>query len=135
MPKINFSIINTTASRNTTRPLSRLVARHLLADRALQHRLFPLLQVGNNGWTATEAWNQAKSDDMKARFSGMGELRNDVPTLLKYKADDDWMIYARSVFLTDCRCVPRPRRRGRHRPEPDRRLLPARHPRSPTLPT
>ena len=63
---------------------------------------FLFFHVGGNGWTLAEAWNTAKSDDMRERFKGIGELRNDVPTLLKYKADDDWMVYARSVFLTNC---------------------------------
>ena len=32
----------------------------------------------------------------------MGELKNDTATILKYKDDADWMLYANSVFLTNC---------------------------------
>ena len=32
----------------------------------------------------------------------MGELKNDMATLLKYKDDGKWMTYSRSVFLTNC---------------------------------
>ncbi len=63
---------------------------------------FLFFHVGNNGWTLSDAWNTAVADDMKQRFAGMGELHNDVPTLLKYKNDSDWMAYAKSVFLTNC---------------------------------
>ncbi len=63
---------------------------------------FLFFQVGSNGWTLADAWNSATAADMKARFSGMGELKNDTATILKYKDDADWMIYARSVFLTNC---------------------------------
>ena len=48
---------------------------------------FLFFHVGNNGWTLSDAWNTAVADDMKQRFAGMGELHNDVPTLLKYKND------------------------------------------------
>ena len=63
---------------------------------------FLFFQVGNNGWTLAESWNTAVADDVKQRFGSVGELKNDVPTLLKYKDDSDWMIYAGSVFLTNC---------------------------------
>ena len=63
---------------------------------------FLFFQVGNNGWTLAEAWNAAKTADMKERFSGMGELHNDTATILKYMKDPDWMVYANSVFLTNC---------------------------------
>ncbi len=59
---------------------------------------FLFFQVGNNGWTLAEAWNAAKTADMKERFSGMGELHNDTATILKYMKDPDWMVYANSVF-------------------------------------
>ncbi len=63
---------------------------------------FLFFQVGNNGWTLAEAWNTAAAEDVKQRFGSMGDLKNDVPTLLKYKDDADWMLYANSVFLTNC---------------------------------
>jgi cytochrome c oxidase cbb3-type subunit III len=63
---------------------------------------FLFYHVGDKGSTLAQAWNAAKAEDMKQRFSGIGELKNDVPTLLKYKDDPEWMIYANSVFLTNC---------------------------------
>ena len=39
---------------------------------------------------------------MKERFPGMGELKNDTATILKYKETPNWMVYANSVFLTNC---------------------------------
>jgi len=63
---------------------------------------FLFFHVGGNGWTLAEAWNTAKTEDMKERFSGMGELHNNTATILKYKDDAEWMIYANSVFLTNC---------------------------------
>ena len=32
----------------------------------------------------------------------MGDLKNDTATILKYKDDANWMVYANSVFLTNC---------------------------------
>ena len=63
---------------------------------------FLFFQVGNNGWTLAEAWNTAAAEDVKQRFGSMGDLKNDTATLLKYKDDADWMLYANSVFLTNC---------------------------------
>ena len=63
---------------------------------------FLFFHVGNNGWTLSEAWNSAAAEDVKRRFGGMGDLHNDTATILKYKADSDWMNYANSVFLTNC---------------------------------
>jgi cytochrome c oxidase cbb3-type subunit 3 len=63
---------------------------------------FLFFHVGNNGWTLAQAWNTATAEDMKQRFSGMGELANDTATILKYKDDAEWMVYANSVFLTNC---------------------------------
>jgi cytochrome c oxidase cbb3-type subunit 3 len=63
---------------------------------------FLFFHVGDTGWTVADAWNAEQSEEMRKRFSGMGELKNDTATILKYKDDEKWMIYARSVFLTNC---------------------------------
>jgi cytochrome c oxidase cbb3-type subunit III len=63
---------------------------------------FLFFHVGNNGWTLAQAWNADKSAEMERRFAGIGELKNDVPTILKYKDDREWMVYAEHVFLTNC---------------------------------
>jgi len=63
---------------------------------------FLFFHVGSNGWTLSDSWKSAAAEDVKRRFGGMGELQNDVATLLKYKNDSDWMLYANSVFLTNC---------------------------------
>src|SRR5271166_729105 len=63
---------------------------------------FLFFQVGSNGWTLAEAWKSAAAEDMKQRFGAIGELKNEPPTILKYMGDTDWMLYANSVFLTNC---------------------------------
>lgn len=63
---------------------------------------FLFFQVGNNGWTLAEAWSSAQAAEMQKRFAGIGELKNDTGTILKFKEDPKWMAYARSVFLTNC---------------------------------
>src|SRR5208337_1495962 len=63
---------------------------------------FLFFQVGSNGWTLADAWKSAAADDMKQRFGAIGELKNDTATILKYKDNTDWMLYANSVFLTNC---------------------------------
>ncbi len=63
---------------------------------------FLFFHVGNNGWTPTDSWQAAQSEEMRTLFAGMGKLKNDTATILKYKDDEKWMIYARSVFLTNC---------------------------------
>ena len=40
--------------------------------------------------------------DLKRRFSTIGELKPDEPTLLKYMRDTEWSSVAASVFKTNC---------------------------------
>ncbi len=79
-----------------------MVARHILDDGAVQPCYFLFFHVGDAGWTVADSWNAEQSEEMRKRFSGMGELKNDTATILKYKDDEKWMIYARSVFLNNC---------------------------------
>ena len=49
------------------------------------------------------AWNIGHGRGHESSGSAsMGELKNDTATILKYKDDADWMLYANSVFLTNC---------------------------------
>ena len=42
------------------------------------------------------------TDDLRKRFSTIGELKPDEPTLLKYMANAEWKAVGASVFKTNC---------------------------------
>jgi len=42
------------------------------------------------------------SDDLRKRFSTIGDLKPDEPTLLKYMVNDEWKAVGASVFKTNC---------------------------------
>ncbi|HEY5282668.1 MAG TPA: cbb3-type cytochrome c oxidase N-terminal domain-containing protein [Polyangia bacterium] len=42
------------------------------------------------------------SDDLKKRFSAIGDLKPDEPTLLKFMANDEWKLVGASVFKAQC---------------------------------
>jgi cytochrome c oxidase cbb3-type subunit 3 len=42
------------------------------------------------------------SDDLKKRFSTIGDLKPDQPTLLKYMVNEEWKLVGASVFKANC---------------------------------
>jgi len=42
------------------------------------------------------------SDDLKKRFSTIGDLKPDQPTLLKYMTNEEWKLVGASVFKANC---------------------------------
>jgi cytochrome c oxidase cbb3-type subunit III len=42
------------------------------------------------------------SEDLKKRFSTIGDLQPDEPTLLKYMVDEEWKLVGASVFKAQC---------------------------------
>jgi cytochrome c oxidase cbb3-type subunit 3 len=42
------------------------------------------------------------SDDLKKRFSAIGDLNPDEPTLLKFMANEEWKLVGASVFKAQC---------------------------------
>jgi cytochrome c oxidase cbb3-type subunit 3 len=42
------------------------------------------------------------SDDLRKRFSTIGDLKPDEPTLVKYMANAEWKAVGASVFKTNC---------------------------------
>lgn len=42
------------------------------------------------------------SDDLKKRFSTIGDLKPDQPTLLKFMANEEWKLVGASVFKANC---------------------------------
>jgi cytochrome c oxidase cbb3-type subunit 3 len=42
------------------------------------------------------------SDDLKKRFSAIGDLKPDEPTLLKFMANEEWKLVGASVFKAQC---------------------------------
>ena len=42
------------------------------------------------------------SDDLKKRFSTIGDLESDEPTLLKFMANEEWKLVGASVFKAQC---------------------------------
>jgi cytochrome c oxidase cbb3-type subunit 3 len=66
---------------------------------------------GTNGWTVTEAYENAYADNLQLQFAEIGELTVDQPTILKYmqppdanSADSkDWLAIGATVFKTNCK--------------------------------
>jgi cytochrome c oxidase cbb3-type subunit 3 len=67
--------------------------------------------LGTNGWSVTEAYEQAKTDNLQLQFAELGELTVDEPTLLRYMQPPDtesgdardWLAIGASVFKTHCK--------------------------------
>lgn len=59
--------------------------------------------MGTNGWTLTEAYDEAVAEDLKLRFAEIGELTADEPTLLEYMEKPDWLAVGISVYKTHCK--------------------------------
>jgi len=60
-------------------------------------------QLGAVGWTVVDAHDAAVARDLQSRFSEIGELAADAPTLHQYMNEPDWMTVGASVYTTHCK--------------------------------
>jgi cytochrome c oxidase cbb3-type subunit III len=52
--------------------------------------------------SVAQGYENDVTDDLKRRFSTIGDLKPDEPTLLKYMANTEWKAVGASVFKTNC---------------------------------
>ena len=52
--------------------------------------------------SVAEGYETDVSDDLKKRFSSIGDLKPDQPTLLKFMANEEWKLVGASVFKAQC---------------------------------
>ncbi len=52
--------------------------------------------------SVAQGYENDVTDDLKRRFSTIGDLKPDEPTLLKYMANAEWKAVGASVFKTNC---------------------------------
>jgi cytochrome c oxidase cbb3-type subunit 3 len=64
---------------------------------------FLFFHVGTAGWTLSDSYQAAVSDDLKLRFAEIGVLKADEPTLLLYMNKPDWLAVGASVFAANCK--------------------------------
>jgi cytochrome c oxidase cbb3-type subunit 3 len=60
-------------------------------------------QVGTNGWTLTEAYEDTVAENLKLQFEEIGELSVDEATVLKYMNDPKWLAIGAAVYKTHCK--------------------------------
>jgi len=52
--------------------------------------------------SVAQGYHDDVAADLRARFSSIGDLKPDEPTLLKYAANAEWRAFGESVFKTNC---------------------------------
>jgi len=52
--------------------------------------------------SVAQSYEEDIADDLKKRFSAIGDLKPDEPTLLKFMANEEWKIVGASVFKAQC---------------------------------
>jgi cytochrome c oxidase cbb3-type subunit 3 len=52
--------------------------------------------------SVAQSYETDVSDDLRKRFSAIGDLKPDEPTLLKFMANEEWKLVGASVFKAQC---------------------------------
>ena len=55
------------------------------------------------GRSVAEGFETSVAENLRMRFSEIGELNVDEPTLVQYMAKSDWLAVGNSVFQTHCK--------------------------------
>lgn len=63
---------------------------------------FGFWQFSPLAYTPQEAWQMKQSAETKKLFAALGDVRADVPDMLKLMHDEKLMQYAQGVFLSNC---------------------------------